>query len=90
MKDRRIEMVSSVRRSQCAVCGERPRVWDRAVFPMSGTLGRKALRRGRGEVSILLVGGGCNGNFPVLKVTCRMRKTEYGRVKRKVEDESFE
>ncbi len=66
MKDRRMEMVSSVRRSQCALCGERPRVWESAVLPISGTLGRKALRRGMGEVSILLVDGELQGDFPLL------------------------
>lgn len=54
MKERKTLIISAVRRSQCFECSEKPKVWDTAVFPISGTFGRRAFVMGIGlEVSIL-------------------------------------
>ena len=61
MKERKTFIVSAVRRSQCLECSENPRVWETAVFPISGTLGRRAFAIGMGEeLSILDICGAKN------------------------------
>lgn len=55
MKERITLTVSAVRRSQYLDGSDSPRVWYKAVFPISGTLGNTARIMGIGdEVSILL------------------------------------
>lgn len=68
MKDRSILTVSSVRRSQCFACSESPSVWDMAVFPITGTFGRRAFAMGRGfDMSILA------GTLRIYSVTFSVR-----------------
>lgn len=51
--ERRTLMMSSVRRSHFEDVGDKDRVWKRAVFRISGALGRRARIRAEGlEVSI--------------------------------------
>lgn len=49
MNDRRTLTVRAVRRSQCFEFSDSPRECVKAVFPMSGTLGRIALMMGIGD-----------------------------------------
>jgi len=56
MKDLRTLIVSAERKSQNLDCSVKPKVWARAVLPITGTFGMNALSSALWEASIL-VGG---------------------------------